>query len=275
MKAYNGPCRRFNRRDSEFNTLLDYNNYLEDVETMTFNLIYNIDVPATEAKLAAYAKQNSSDIAQNKAISAQEYASTEAQAAAQKEQARLRRIAAQQEENDERREREEGRREIIDKIATSTEDPDRIARDTRKVVLKKSSARQSAAERMRQQEGVTVDNGAAPSYTIAGLKPVVAPQAEKVYDPFGGYVMKSEYYTLQERYENPYFERGVRTDAKILAGGYDLGEYCSRAMVEGFAGLGTFVEEEVAGRNITASKEVGTVSTAAAAAGDGEGKESD
>lgn len=241
---------------------------------MTFNLIYNIDVPATEAKLTAYAKQNSSDIAQNEAISAQEHASSEAQAAAQKEQAKLRRIAAQREEDDERREREEGRREIIDKIATSHDDPDRIARDSRKVVLKKSSARQTAAERMRHQEGVKVDNGAAPTYTIVGLKPIVAPEPEKVYDPFGRYVMKSEYYTLQKRYENPYFERGVRTDAKILAGGYELGEYCARALLEGFAGLGVFVEEEVAGKDSAASKEVGTVS-AAAAAGDGDRDESD
>ncbi len=240
---------------------------------MTFNLIYNIDVPATEAKLAAYAKQNSSDIAQNKAISAQEHASSEAQAAAQKEQAKLRRIAAAREEDEERREREEGRREIIDKIATSTEDPDRIAHDSRKVVLKKSSASQTA---MRQHDGLNVDNGAAPTYTIAGLKPVLAPEPEKVYDPFGGYVMKNQYYTLQTRYENPYFERGVRTDAKILAGGYELGEYCARASVEGFAGLGVFIEEEVAGRDDAASREAATVSAAAAAvAGDGDGDESD
>lgn len=241
---------------------------------MTFNLIYKIDVPETEAKLAAYAKQNAPDIAQNKALSAQEYASTEAQAAAQKEQAKLRRMAAQQEEEDERQEREEGRKEIIDMIATSSGDPDRIARESRKVVLKKSSARQTAADRMRQQQSVKVDNGAAPSYKIAGLKAIVTPEPEKVYDPFAGYVMKSQYYTLQKRYENPFFEEGgVRDKPKIVAGGYDVGEYCARTMVEAFAGLGVFVEEEVAGRDHTVSKAVGTVS-AAAVAGDGE-EESD
>lgn len=128
---------------------------------------------------------------------------------------------------------------------------------------------------MRQQDSVKADNGAAPTFTIAGLKPVSAPEPEKVYDPFGGYVIKNEYYTLQKRYENPYFERGVRTDPKIVAGGYDLMEYCARTMVEGSAGLGVFVEEEVAGRDSVPSRSLGTVSAAAAAAGDGEDEESD
>lgn len=230
---------------------------------MTFNLIHNIDVPATEATIAAYANQNARDIAQNKALSAQESASTEAQFAAQKEEARLRREAARKQEDDERREREEGRREIIDQIASSTEDPDKI----QKVVLKKSTARRTAAEKARQQDAAKVDNGAAPTYAVAGLKPVVAPEPDKVYDPFAGYVMKNEYFTLQKGYENPFFEKGLKTDPKIVAGGYEVGEYCARAKVEAFAGLGVFIADEVAGREEPADAAAGTVAAAAAGAG--------
>lgn len=236
---------------------------------MTFNLIYDIDVPATEAKIAAYKKQNAQDILRNQALSEQESASTEALFAAQKEEARLRREAAKREEDDERREREEGRREIINKIANSTEDPDKIARDSQKVILKKSTARRTAAERARQQDAVKVDNGDAPTYTIAGLKPVTAPEPEKVYDPFAGYVLEKEYYTPQKSYENPLFEKGLKTEPMITAGGYDVGEYCARAMVEAFAGLGVFIEDEVAGREKPADAAVGTASAAAAVSGAG------
>ena len=232
---------------------------------MTFNLIYNIDVPATEAKIAAYAKQNAPDIAQNKALSAQESASTEALIAAQKEDVRLRREAARKEEEAERREKEEGRREIIDKIANSNEDPDKTARDSQKVVLKKSGARRTAAERARQENARTNDNADAPTYTIAGLKPVTAPEPEKVYDPFAGYVIKNEYYTPQKRYENPLFERGLRTEPAIRAGGYDIGEYCARATVEAFAGLGVFIEDEFRAREQPADAAMGSASAAAAA----------
>ena len=236
---------------------------------MTFNLIHNIDVPSTEVKIAAYANQNAQDIAQNKALSAQDSASAEAQFAAQKEESRLRREAARREEDDERKERAEGRREIIDKLATSTEDADKIIRESQKVVLKKSTARRTAAEKSRQ-DAIKVDNGAAvtPAYTIAGLKAPTAPEPEQVYDPFAGYVLKTEYYTLQKDYENPFFERGLKTDPKITAGGYDVGEYCARAMVEAFAGWGVFVEDEVAGRGQAIVAAVGTESAAAAAGGE-------
>ena len=248
---------RFNRRESEFNTLLDYNNYLEEVETLTFNLLYNIDVATTEARLAAYSKQNATDIANSKALSARESASTEAQLAAQKEQARLRREAARNEEEEERREREEGRREVIDKIAHSTEDPDKIAREGQKVVLKKSTARRNATDRLRAQDAASVDNASVPLFQIAGLKPITQPEPDKAYDPFGGYVIRPTCFTLQEQYEHPWLEK-AKTDAQIAVGGYDVGEYCARSMMEAFAGLGVFVEEEVAGRDRAPGADVGT-----------------
>ena len=43
--------------------------------------------------------------------------------------------------------------------------------------------------------------------------------------------------------DNPWLEQ-ARTDPKIVAGGYDVGEYTKRTMFEAFAGLGVFVEED-------------------------------
>lgn len=236
----------FNRRESEFTTLLAYNNYLEEVETLTFNLIQRIDVPTTEAKLSAYASANAPTIAHNATLTTQESATTEAHLAAQKAAAQLRRAEARKEESDERREREQGRREIVNSIANTTGDADQIARETQSVVLKKSTARRTA--RQLQHSATHVDNGAPPPlFEIQGLKPVVQPAPERAYDPFGGLVMRREYYAVRQEYEHPWLEK-ARTDTGITAGGYDVGEYCGRAMLEAYAGLGVFVEEEVAGR---------------------------
>ncbi|KAK4692472.1 CDK-activating kinase assembly factor MAT1, partial [Lecanoromycetidae sp. Uapishka_2] len=235
----------FNRRENEFETLLDYNNYLEETENLTFNLLNNIDVARTEATLADYARQNAQIISQNKSLSAQESASTEAQLAAQKEQARLRREAARQEEDEERREREEGRREIIDRIATSNDDPDKIAREGQRVVLKKSTARRTAAERNQQAAATRPDNGsAAPLFQIQGLKPIVAPKPEELYDAFGGYHIKNEYFTPRPTYVYEYADK-ARTDPRYAAGGFDVDEYCAHAIRDSVAGMGVFVEEEV------------------------------
>lgn len=262
----------FNRREDEFESLRAWNNYLEEVENLTWNLLQGVDVKETENKLDAYRRQNEQEIRQNAAIESQEAAHTEAQLAAQKEEARLRREAARNERLDERREKEEGRREMVDKIAKGDGDPDAIVRESQKVVLKKSTARRTAAEKSRQQTAVKVDNGAAaPLFSIQGLKRVVktAPE-EKEYDPFGGYMIKPAYYHLRDHYEHSWLDN-ARSDPQITAGGYDVGEYCARAMMEAFGGLGVFVEDEGGGRETRPEKDVATASAAAAGGGGGEG----
>jgi len=259
----------FNRRREEFEDLRSYNNYLEEVETLTFNLVYGVDVETTEAKLKAYAAQNAPVISKNAALERQESANTEASFKAQKEQARLRREGAKQEELDEQRDRAEGRREMIDQIAAGG-DPDQLAKAAQKVVLKKSTARRHAGGKP-QQASKAVDNAAPPPlFEIQGLKPVVAPEPEKPYSPFGGLEFKWEYFTLKEKYEHPWLDK-ARTDPMFTTGGYDVGEYTARAMLEAFAGLGVFVEDEVGERENAVGKAVATEAAAEAAGGGGEG----
>ena len=227
---------------------------------------------ATEATLAAHAAQNASSISRNASLQTQESASLEARQAHEKEQARLRREAARKEEDDERREKEEGKLEILDRMATSTGDADAIAREGQRVVLKKSTARRTAAEKARQQQPDPFgnsDNGAS-SFTIKGLKPTVLAEPEKPYDPFGGMQDNRDYYVLQDYYEHPWLDN-ARTDPQITAGGYDVREYYARAMLEAFAGLGCFIKEEIAGRDMPVDKSVATTVAAAAGGGGGDG----
>ena len=259
----------FNKRQDEFQDLLSYNNYLEDVEALTFNLINNVDVEMTEAKLNAYAAQNAPVISRNAALERQESVDTEALFEAQKEQARLRRDGARQEELDEKRERAEGRKEVFDQIAAGR-DPDQAAREVKKVVLKKSTARRNAPGKSQPlSTRAAVDNAAPPPlplFEIQGLKPIVEPEPEKPYSAFGGLEFKHEYYVLKERYEHPWLEK-ARTDPIITTGGYDVGEYTSRALLEAFAGMGVFIEDEVGKRNMSGDKDVATEAAAAAARG--------
>ncbi|KAL8816898.1 MAG: hypothetical protein Q9191_008246 [Dirinaria sp. TL-2023a] len=287
----------FNRRQEEFTSLLAYNNYLEETETLTFNLLHNIDVEATERKLHAYAQSNAKSISKNQALHRQESASAEAGFAAEKERARMRRAEAIREEDDERREREEGRRELVDRLAKSKAgDADEIVKATmqqqQRVQLKKSSARGEKARlaqlKQQQQQQAKANKSTSnnnsttttPTFTIEGLKPAPAAAAasdsetepEKAYDPFGGMVFEHDYYVLQDRYENQWLE-ALNGNPQIMAGGYDVKEYYARTMFEAFAGLGVFVGEEVAGRDTEASKETATAAAAAAAAAAGDGGE--
>ncbi|XP_057514237.1 uncharacterized protein LOC130795995 isoform X2 [Actinidia eriantha] len=77
----------FNKRDDDFPSLREYNDYLEEVEDMTCNLIEGIDVPSIEAKIAEYQKENSEQIMNAQARKAEEYAAALASSKGQPVQA--------------------------------------------------------------------------------------------------------------------------------------------------------------------------------------------
>ncbi|KAL8721267.1 MAG: hypothetical protein Q9225_002009 [Loekoesia sp. 1 TL-2023] len=264
----------FNKQESDFETLRAYNNYLEEMEVTTFNLLEGIDVAATERKLAAYAAQNASSISQNNAKANRDRNTQNAHTAAQKEQALLNRSAATRSDISSLAEREESHKENLD---TLTQSQILISQDEaaaqRGVILKKSTARRTAAEKARdkqrsqqqqQQQQQSSSSSDAEVFRIEGLRPVVEAPPEKPYDPFGGISFTPSYYTLQSHYEHPWLEK-ARTEPSIVAGGYDLREYYQRTMLEAFAGLGCFIEEEMGEKEHIDGDEDGMVATEGAA----------
>lgn len=241
----------------------------------------------TEAELSKYATENAQSIRRNKALESQESASFLKNQGFEQEQIRLRREAARQEYENEKLELVAGRENIISQLAAGkSADAEAIAKEGQRVLLKKSSARRAEEERIRQKQAALLAGDAARKGALAssaadsaeasgsglvkGLKKVAAPEPEKPYDPFGGLdPYKRDYYDLQPHYPSSYLDP-IRNDTRMLAGGYDLKEYYSRSLLEAFAGLGCFVDEEVAARDeasasLNAAAATSSKSTAAAA----------
>jgi CDK-activating kinase assembly factor MAT1 len=236
---------------------------LEEVETLTFNLLNGVEVSATENKLAEYAAQNATMISHNATLEHQESANLEARQAAEREEARLRREAARQEEEDERRAREEGRKEVLEQLAHGNKNAAEVLKESKRVeLLKRRRAAQQSRPLNPPGGGPTTKSN---PLIFKGLKSTTAPAPEKPYDPFGGLTDKRSYYVLQDHYEHPWLDQ-ARTDPHITAGGYSVQEYCARAMFEAFSGLGVFVEEEVEGREYPPGVVVGSRAADAAAA---------
>ncbi|KAL5333011.1 CDK-activating kinase assembly factor MAT1-domain-containing protein [Aspergillus crustosus] len=275
-----------NRREEEFDSKLDWDNFLEQREEIIFNLVNRIDVGKTEADLQSYATENMRSIRANQALQARETSSFQERQTQEQELARLRRQAAKEEYENERKELLAGREDVLARLASGRPaDAAAIAREGQKVLLKKSSARRSEEERIRMKQAalrgsdgkksglpgtITEEVGTG---LIKGLKKIKTPEPEKPYDPFGGMVPnKRDYYTLRDHYPSSYLDP-VRQDARMLAGGYDLQEYYSRTMLEAFAGLGCFIDEEVSLREATSFNVMKPVDTqgAALAASSGSG----
>ncbi|PYI28322.1 RNA polymerase II transcription factor B subunit 3 [Aspergillus indologenus CBS 114.80] len=255
-----------NRREEEFDSKRAWDDFLEQREEIIANLVHGTDVAKTESDLQKYASENMRSIRANQALEAQEASSFKEQQTHEQELARLRREAAKQEYENERRELQASREDVLSRLAAGRPgDAAAIAREGKKVLLKKSSARRSEEDRIRQKQaalrnsdarkagqgGLTADKAdiAGDSGLIKGLKKIVTPEPEKPYDPFGGMVPnKRDYYTLRDFYPSSYLDP-IRQDTRMQAGGYDLQEYYSRTLMEAFAGLGCFIDEEMAQRD--------------------------
>ncbi|PYI03744.1 CDK-activating kinase assembly factor MAT1 [Aspergillus sclerotiicarbonarius CBS 121057] len=262
-----------NRREEEFDSKRAYDDFLEQREEIIANLVHGTDVAKTESDLQRYASENMRSIRANQALEAQEASSFREQQTQEQELARLRREAARQEYENERKELLAGREDVLSRLAAGRPgDAAAIAREGQKVLLKKSSARRSEEDRIRQKQAAlrnsdarkgqgplttadrADDSGA--SSLIKGLKKIKTPEPEKPYDPFDGLVPNQrDYYTLRDHYPNSYLDP-IRQDTRMQAGGYDLQEYYSRTLMEAFAGLGCFLDEEVSKRDITNTSNV-------------------
>jgi CDK-activating kinase assembly factor MAT1 len=225
---------------------------------MIANLVSGIEVSRTEAQLREYATENSASIRANQTLEQEEATSFHERISLEQEEARLRRQAARQEYESERREHQAEREDFLTRLASgSSTDAAAIAREGHKVLLKKSSARRSEEDRIRQKQAAlrsetkrtNISSVSGGTGLVKGLRKIKTPEPEKPYDPFMGYLPeKRDYYSLQEYYPSQYLDP-IRNDVRMLAGGYDLREYYSRSLLEAFAGLSCFVGEEIENRD--------------------------
>jgi CDK-activating kinase assembly factor MAT1 len=237
----------FNREQDDFETLRDYNDYLNEVEDATYNLIYGIDIEATEKKMREYQAANRQAIEDNLQRAKQGTDDYKALQAAEKEAVRLRRQAALQEEEEERRIREEERRELLRKLESGG-DAAELKKQSQHAVLRRAKTRREALAK------TTEDTALNNTFTIKGLKKYVEPEVEKPYDPFNGMDDEREYYEIYDQYKWQAFDN-LQTE-RALAGGISFKEHMQRALCDAFSGLGVFIGDEspaMAGHAITTS----------------------
>ena len=255
----------FNRRQDEFETLLDWNNYLEEVEGLVFELVEGSakEKSVAEEKLRKYKEGNSGEIEENRRAVLEEQEMERRREKAERDAARMRRLAALREEEEEKADAEKNRREVLDRLANSDGDANRIAEQAQKIILKKTSARRNLTDDAIQSNGSARESG----LTIRGLKKKEAPVMEKPYDPFGGVDLTPSRYILRKDYDNEWLAT-AKKDPRHMAGGYSMQEYYARTMFEAFSGLGVFIEDEVADRGQPATtSSIGTVAATKSSGG--------
>lgn len=252
----------FNRTEDDFETLLDYNNYLQETEELVYDLVNAKGKVRQDAedKLRKFREANRGEIEEHKIARLKEVELSRRRELEEKEMTKQRRLAAMREDAEEKAEVEKTRKQVLDQLATGDGDALAITQNAQKTILKKSSARRTLGER---DAALSAGTGSADGegLTIRGLKKKKAPVAEKPYDPFGGIDLTPTKYVLQDDYDNQWVE-GVKRDPRHMAGGYSLHEYYGRAMLDAFSGLEIFIEEEVRDQPQSESSSIATFAAA-------------
>jgi CDK-activating kinase assembly factor MAT1 len=104
------------------------------------------------------------------------------------------------------------------------------------------------AQGQANAKGGKMEGEADPSGLVHGLRPVVAPPVVQAYDPFQGMPRTKSYYTLEDRYVSRWDEAAKKAD--FAAGGYDMQAFHDESLLKAFAGLGVFLDVEMARRDL-------------------------
>ncbi|XXH06038.1 hypothetical protein Hte_012483 [Hypoxylon texense] len=271
----------FNMAQDDFQSLRAYNDYLQQVEDLTFDLVSGGEAERRQAEqdLLAYEQKHRDDIEKNRKRGREVESLRRQRETAHAEAARQRRLEEQREEELARAEEKTTNAEVMEALARG--EPGTAAEITARIVARK---RARVAEIAGSHFPSLLDSGnstgnstgSSSLLSIRGLKDKAASRGgdddaeayyRRPYDPFAGLDLKPTRYALQppEReagaYRHPWLDdaRG-REDHRVP--GYSAREYVARALFEAFAGLGVVVGDDKA----DAPRAAGTAGAEAAAA---------
>ncbi|KAG9318244.1 CDK-activating kinase assembly factor MAT1-domain-containing protein [Chiua virens] len=200
----------FNKRREDFPDLYSYNDYLEEVEDITFNLINDVDVAETEARVERYRKENASSIELNLRREEQYVQALKEQEEQDRFEREHRALEARKAEELEREEKEKDRRDIIDRLETSTKDAAKVIAKSRAQAHKRLSAR-TAATTLAKSSAQLLRSRAAQSTAVPDVPHVpLQDDCEAVREDREG-IMKAGGYRVQEAWD-----RAVRSAVTAL-----------------------------------------------------------
>ncbi|RZF44645.1 hypothetical protein LSTR_LSTR000597 [Laodelphax striatellus] len=229
----------FNKKEEDFSSLNEYNDYLENVETIIFNLTNNIDVMETNKRIEQYKRDNRELILKNKIKIGREELELEELLEEEKHIDQIRKKEIVKEELELKRKKIKEKEDLIDELMFSNQDAKKIVNEFAQIsqaaAKEMESSKPTAPPRASQfstgiKFGRTSQQSAyhipiiedGPLYTYKEPEIVVDGPEPPVWSEIetGRYIVHMRPETVEER-----------------AGGYTANIACMRALQEAFMGL--------------------------------------
>ena len=245
----------YNKTEEDFEGLLEYNAYLENVENIIFNLSNDLDVEETEAELVKYEQEHKIEILEKNMRESQKNTDlAKYQEAMERLKQEKVRILKQMEVEDMEFQKLQ-QQELLDTLTVSTSlNSDEIIKQQQNNALKRSSMRkkqlQSLTNQLDQQFSKTNPLQKQPEND--GLKTPFTPfrgdrDLCKRYELLPVPDDVEEMMDMEKHNVDGYYDPYVNKLAKnkeYLGAGWRLGAVFERALDEAFMGFGCFIEKE-------------------------------
>ncbi|XP_028294818.1 CDK-activating kinase assembly factor MAT1 [Gouania willdenowi] len=225
----------YNKRDFDFPSLREYNDYLEEVEDIVYNLTNNIDAENTKLRMEQYQKENSDLIKKNKVKLTREQEELEELLLLEQQGNEQRRLEALQEEQRQLQTKRKNKQALLDELEQS--------KLPATFVLAQHKVRASQLETQIEQQKQVVKPTTLFSTGIqmrqsVSLQPV--PRIEEVlyhYKPLHVEIYGPTVPQLEQLGRLGYLNHVRAALAQDTAGGYNSALACYRAIQEAFSGL--------------------------------------
>ncbi|XP_022107788.1 CDK-activating kinase assembly factor MAT1-like [Acanthaster planci] len=223
----------FNQQEDDFPTLREYNDYLEEVETIIFNLTNGIDVEATKKKVELYRKQNRDRITRNRSKQSSDQVYLEALIQEEREEQEEKRQQLQFLERQTKNQKKRDKEALIDELIYSDMPADHVIASHTVSVEKQEAPVFKLPKKMTTSAGIRVGLGYQDTFLpVPKQEEVLYAYEEEHYETYGPSA------PTPEEIDSQRYNRHVRpASPQGEAGGYGHNLACLRALQEAFSGL--------------------------------------
>ncbi|XP_014482204.1 PREDICTED: CDK-activating kinase assembly factor MAT1 [Dinoponera quadriceps] len=228
--------RDYNKREEDFATLNEYNDYLEEIETIIYNLANNIDVVEMNKRIEQYKKDNKEQIMKSKSKLGRSEYELEEMLELEKQKEEEKRIELAREEAEMKKRKIREKEALIDELMFSEGNAKSIVKSFASAIQSKKEANKSSSTVRATQfsTGIKFGNQASQNYMSVpkieeGPLYLYTPIRQQIEGPLppGWRELQSRGYVSNIRNES----------LPERAGGFKAHVACLRALQEAMAGL--------------------------------------
>ncbi|XP_077121668.1 CDK-activating kinase assembly factor MAT1 [Ranitomeya variabilis] len=221
----------YNKREEDFPCLREYNDFLEEIEEIVFNLTNNVDLDNTKKKMEYYQKLNKDTIQRNKIKMTREQEELEEALELERHETEQRRIHLQKEEHLQQMMKRKNKQELLDQLETSHL-PASIL-----LAQHKGKTTQIEVQIEKTRPAVTFSTGIKMGQHVSSMPVSKLEETLYRYQPVYIEMYGPSVPEIEVLSRMGYLNHVRAASPQDLAGGYTSSLACHRALQDAFSGL--------------------------------------